>query len=1046
MAAAVMFGAVACSQSDEIQEVVGGEEVVSVLSLELEDLGTRLAGDAGKIDKVAWGIYDADGNFLAPHSSANKGVANFTGGKAEIEVRLFTGKVYNLVFFAYCSENNAYTINWEDRKLNVNYDDLANLEARDAFFHIENGFVAGPNKTFTLKRPFAQLNAGQSLEDYNNMQLTQNCIIESKLTAEAYATMDLYTGKVEGEKVEVVLDMNDVIDTDNNGNDHLIVGDTEYKHLAMNYLLVNEKELVDVRLELLGNEGTKFVRDYYNVPLQRNYRTNILGSLISEPSVFTILIDAEFDGDHTAAVDPETSALEGILAPLYNQETAHVALQQNVTWTTGASHGSTPLIPADSKLKELVIEGTNITRDGVQPTITFIGKGVGPVRAANGGKIIFRNVKIVDESVSYNEGAWELGYLEMAGNLEFENCTFVNAVMVCGGSGNNDTPGDATFKNCYFNSNDANQYAAWVSGLKATFVGCTFEGARGLKAHEQYGPDVESLVVDNCDFTLTKKPGLAIGDVNAETAITIKNSTFSTQAGDQGLYIYETDTDVATFDLVLENNTIVASTPEVGQNLLSLAKEGDTVSLPAGTYTVPAAIANDVTIVGVGAETVIDAPKAQGMNGKSINFKKLTINKPASNPNYNGFQHVNETNYEDCVINNQIFLYGAKETFTRCTFNQSSAGAYNVWTYGANEVTFNNCVFNSAGKSILVYTEKRDGLAVVNINDCTINASAPAEGKAAIEVDSSFPNGGSNPAYAVNINDTTANGFANGNVSGNSLWNNKKGNNLTLYVDGVCYVAPTPVAENGNYTVLTGAGLQYAIANIEEGKTITLLAEGSYEGLFDLSNKNITLLSTNGAEIKGLLWLNHCAPVIKGITLSNPKGVQHPNPTNSQYYNTINGQYPLVGAYNYANPRFENCVFNLVGPTVYGFYGYALNSPVFEGCTFDCNGIRPIANNGDAITVNGCTFNNQYHYSVRIFENAGNAQKVVYTNNTVQGTNTKGEFEGINISKKGNTAVVLGEFTISGNTAGLKYRHHKNVTMSGDCTYPGDVKAFEKEN
>ena len=86
MAAAVMFGAVACSQSDEIQEVVGGEEVVSVLSLELEDLGTRLAGDAGKIDKVAWGIYDEAGNFLAPHSSEVKGVADFKGGKAEIEV------------------------------------------------------------------------------------------------------------------------------------------------------------------------------------------------------------------------------------------------------------------------------------------------------------------------------------------------------------------------------------------------------------------------------------------------------------------------------------------------------------------------------------------------------------------------------------------------------------------------------------------------------------------------------------------------------------------------------------------------------------------------------------------------------------------------------------------------------------------------------------------------------------------------------------------------------------------------------------------------
>ena len=66
---------------------------------------------------------------------------------------------------------------------------------------------------------------------------------------------------------------------------------------------------------------------------------------------------------------------------------------------------------------------------------------------------------------------------------------------------------------------------------------------------------------------------------------------------------------------------------------------------------------------------------------------------------------------------------------------------------------------------------------------------------------------------------------------------------------------------------------------------------------------------------------------------------------------------------------------------------------------------------------------------------------------TVTGSNAKGEFEGINISKKGGTATVVGNFTIKGNTAGLKYRHHKNVTMSDACTYDSDIAgfAFEKE-
>ena len=85
---------------------------------------------------------------------------------------------------------------------------------------------------------------------------------------------------------------------------------------------------------------------------------------------------------------------------------------------------------------------------------------------------------------------------------------------------------------------------------------------------------------------------------------------------------------------------------------------------------------------------------------------------------------------------------------------------------------------------------------------------------------------------------------------------------------------------------------------------------------------------------------------------------------------------------------------------------------------------------------------------MRIFENSGERQTVVYTNNTVTGTNDKGEFEGINISKKGGSATIFADFTIKGNTEGLKYRYHKDNTMDASCTYVTDITnfAFEKEN
>ena len=181
------------------------------------------------------------------------------------------------------------------------------------------------------------------------------------------------------------------------------------------------------------------------------------------------------------------------------------------------------------------------------------GKGVGTIRLANGGKLTFNNITVKDLSVSYAENSWEFGYLEFAGNLEFNACTFINAVMM--------ESEHAVFTNCSFNSNDDNQYGVWVDNGNAEFNNCTFSGARGLKAHEAYGSEVKSIVVDNCTFNqLTKKPGIALGDFNSETAVEIKNSIFDRcQAGDQKNYMYESDTDINSFTFVATNNLVIPS-------------------------------------------------------------------------------------------------------------------------------------------------------------------------------------------------------------------------------------------------------------------------------------------------------------------------------------------------------------------------------------------------------------------------------------------------------------------------------------------------------
>jgi hypothetical protein len=44
--------------------------------------------------------------------------------------------------------------------------------------------------------------------------------------------------------------------------------------------------------------------------------------------------------------------------------------------------------------------------------------------------------------------------------------------------------------------------------------------------------------------------------VNADTSITMTGNTIDAQPGDQGLYIYETDTDVSTFTFSESDNAI----------------------------------------------------------------------------------------------------------------------------------------------------------------------------------------------------------------------------------------------------------------------------------------------------------------------------------------------------------------------------------------------------------------------------------------------------------------------------------------------------------
>lgn len=576
LAIAGMLFATSCSQDELLNEPTTGDYVNAKFTISTpEGIGTRAAVNVGEgttVNYVACAVYDATGEEM-PDLRQYRPITNKT---AEYSIRLVKGQAYRVAFFAYYSEDNGISDYYDMQYLtDIKIKDAkSNIEHRDAFTNYVDvtaqESMKAVEKPVTLYRPFAQLNLGAVAEDIEAAKKAGVVVTNSKITvSNVYTEFDAYNNAIVAgaQSKEVTFTMNEIpgqdlyVDMDNDAT----TADESFEYLALNYLLVgnagSEKELTDVTFEwqTADNKTNNPATVFKNIPVQRNYRTNIIGYLLTNPAQFNITIDEKFEKPdyklvYAGGTAEHPEKLETVLEKVGAEKNPiiKVATGSYVSWTTGASHGSTPLIDATNTVTETItIEG-----EGKNSVLVVDGAGVGSLRAANGAKLIVKNMTIVDNSVSYAEDAWELTYLEFAGNLEFNNVTFNSGIQLQ--TEGSEAALNATFTNCTFITNEESVYSVWVSDGTSTFSNCKFQGTRGLKMHEKYGSEIAEVIIDACEFgPLSKKPGVAIGDLNADTKVTIKNSSFiGCQPGDQNNYIYESDTDVTTFTLTLSNNSV----------------------------------------------------------------------------------------------------------------------------------------------------------------------------------------------------------------------------------------------------------------------------------------------------------------------------------------------------------------------------------------------------------------------------------------------------------------------------------------------------------
>ena len=563
---------------------------------------------------------------------------------------------------------------------------------------------------------------------------------------------------------------------------------------------------------------------------------------------------------------------------------------------------------------------------------------------------------------------------------------------------------NAAFTNCSFNSNKDNEYAVWVNEGNTTFNGCTFTGARGLKVHEAYGSEVASVVVDGCTFgPLTKKPGIALGDLNAQTSVTIKNSTFDgCQAGDQKLYMYETDTDVTTFTFVTENNTVVPSGDEVieqGEGVVMVATaagfakaieeaEADDVIKVAGSVVLPSGVITStpgaLTIEGYTEDAEVAFNSTAGgadgglncyADGMELLFKNITVVSPNTGSAYSGgFGRAKSVTFENCEYIGQYRAVNAYTKFIDCTIDPQTSYIYTDYA----NVDFTGCTFNcSEGKGVQVYNDGNNTNTVINVTECTFTAAkqgATWDGKPVTAIDINS-NG---EIFTVNITNTTATDFPEGLATASTLFNIKGGAEyVTVMIDGNKFISKGLYEDQqGNAIVSSQAGLLNALKL--GAKNISLKA-GNYElanstEFVIASDEMVTIkgedkedcIVTIGAQLRAdnkKLTLNNLTtnvPTGLNYTEHSFAWIHHFNQFNMIDCNS-NGRIRL----NCYNAKIEGCNFNVT--TASGFDGYAIfyygptNSNVtVKNCAFTTVGKAIVMYNEGTpvlnLDVEGCTF------------------------------------------------------------------------------------------
>ena len=511
-----------CSSDETVIATDGGN--VTFRATLPEGIMSRSSYDDGlTATNLEYAVYDAEGKNIA----ALNGTTTLVSRAATVGLNLVTGKTYTVVFWA-SAEGAPYAFDATEGKMTVTPTGDANDVKRDAFFATEKFTVTGAvSKTIELRRPFAQINIGTS--DLADFTAAGGNISKSGITVTAAKTLNLLDGTVDGE-VEYVLEpaahVTDVAYNVPSADKQLL--------LTTNFILVDRaKSTVDITWTSDNDTPGREKVVYTHVPVQRNYRTNIYGKLLTNPSNYEVVVNPEFetepgydyDVDGAICARNEDNTVECITPALPVGVTPESFTTQSAGVVCLDEDGVAKYFPATSKglLDAMAISdeiylapNTEITMTSHQAKIPATGiKIYGNGSTLNGQECDFSldyteftqgsTVDIYIENLN-NARIWGDAKVACTLNVTLNNCTFIGKgyggdkyslglIMMRGTSV---ATHNIVIKDCYCEGVQVGMHSANAGSF--TIIDSTFKGV-GIPVNiAKKSSEKGTVTIEGCSF------------------------------------------------------------------------------------------------------------------------------------------------------------------------------------------------------------------------------------------------------------------------------------------------------------------------------------------------------------------------------------------------------------------------------------------------------------------------------------------------------------------------------------------------------------------